>query len=113
MPIWLYDAGPYGHWIFLLVTVLLGGLAALATGRALAQTWRPLWMLPLAMLLLACSVRFIHYAIFAETLLSLRNFAVDMVVITGIAFAGYRDMRRRQMARQYGWLARSGDLSAS
>jgi hypothetical protein len=43
MPVWLYEAGPQGLWIFLLATVALGGLAALATGRALAQTWRPIW----------------------------------------------------------------------
>ena len=112
MPSWLYDAGPYGHWIFLLVTVILGGLAAFATGRALAQTWRPVWMLPLAMVLLACAVRFIHYAVFSETLLSARNFVVDFIVVTAIAFAGYRFTRARQMAQQYGWLAAGSEETA-
>jgi hypothetical protein len=107
MPAWLYQTGPGGHWVFLLVTVLLGGFAAMATGRALALTWRPIWMLPLAMLLLAAAVRFIHYAIFAETLLSAGNFLVDFVVVTMIAGAAYRIVRRRQWNRQYPWLAQT------
>lgn len=100
-----YDAGPHGHWVFLIVTVLLGGLAAFATGRALAQTWRPLWLLPLATALLTCAVRFIHYAVFEEVLLSVPNFAVDMTVVTVTALVGYTRTRRQQMARQYPWLA--------
>lgn len=107
MPVWLYDAGPQGLWIFLLATVLLGGLGALATGRALAQTWRPIWHVPLTMVLLACAVRFVHSAIFRETLLSARNFSVDFVVLTAIALFGYWHMRKGQMARQYGWIRQS------
>ncbi len=105
---WFYDAGPHGHWVFLIVTVLLGGLAAFATGRALAQTWRPLWLMPLATALLTCAVRFIHYAVFAEVLLSAQNFAVDMTVVTVAALVGYMRTRRQQMARQYPWIATIG-----
>ena len=105
---WFYDAGPHGHWVFLIVTVLLGGLAAFATGRALAQTWRPLWLLPLATALLTCAVRFIHYAVFAELLLSAQNFAVDMTVVTAAALVGYMHTRRQQLARQYPWIATMG-----
>ena len=45
MPDWLYDAGPNGDWVFLLVTVIMGGMAAYATGGAIASTWRPRWQL--------------------------------------------------------------------
>ena len=38
-----YDTGDNGLWIFLLVTVLIGGSAARATGAAIASTWRPPW----------------------------------------------------------------------
>jgi hypothetical protein len=107
MPVWLYEAGPQGLWIFLLATVALGGLAAMATGRALAQTWRPIWYVPLAMVLLACAVRFIHYAIFQGKLLSARNLVVDFLVLTTVALVGYWRMRTGQMARQYGWIGRS------
>ena len=102
---WFYDAGPHGHWVFFIVTVMLGGLAAYATGRALAQTWRRLWLLPLATALLTCAVRFIHYAVFEERLLSAQNFAVDMAVVTVAALVGYMRTRRQQMARQYPWVA--------
>ena len=104
MPAWAYHSGPNGLWVFLIVTVILGGLAAFATGRALAQTWRPLWMVPLATALLTCAVRFIHYAVFGELLLSALNFVVDMLVVTTSAFIAYRRARAVQMAEQYPWL---------
>lgn len=109
MPAWLYTAGPSGHWVFLLVTVVLGGLAAWATGRALADTWRPWWLVPLSMLLVACAVRFVHFAVFQEVLMSLRNFVVDFAVVTAFAVAAYVETRRRQMARQYGWTGGTTD----
>ena len=30
-------------WLFLLITVIMGGWAAWMTGRAIALTWRPFW----------------------------------------------------------------------
>lgn len=99
-----YEGGPNGLWVFLLVTVILGGAAAWATGRAIASTWKPLWQLAFYLLLLAAAVRFIHYALFAEPLLALANYAVDAVTLIAVGFAGHRATRLRQMARQYGWL---------
>ncbi|MDX2155873.1 MAG: hypothetical protein SFW09_05105 [Hyphomicrobiaceae bacterium] len=104
MPDWLYDAGPDGLLVFLFVTLILGGLGAFVSGRAIAQTWRPLWHVPVYMLALAAAVRFIHFAIFGEVLFSLRNYAVDLAVLTLLAVAGFRAMRSRQMLDQYGWL---------
>jgi hypothetical protein len=66
-----YDTGDNGLWIFLLVTVLMGGSAARATGSAIASTWREPWQVLLAALLLTFMVRFFHYALFYEPLLSL------------------------------------------
>ena len=103
MPEWLYEAGPNSGLVFLLVTVIMGGLAAVVTGRALAQTWRPVWQVPFYMVLLALGVRFIHFAIFDEVLLSARNYTVDLVVLTLMSFAGFRTARSRQMTEQYGW----------
>lgn len=108
MPEWLYESGPYGLLIFVLVTVALGGAAAVATGRALAQTWRPLWHVPVNMLLLAAAVRFVHFSVFEEVLLSPRSYLFDWLVLALIAWAAYAQARRGQMARQYGWLATSG-----
>ena len=104
MPDWLYDAGPNGHWYFLLVTVVMGGLAAYATGSAIAATWRPRWQLAVYAVLVAAAARFIHFALFEEPFLAPRSFVVDLIVLTAAAVAGFRITRRRQMAEQYDWL---------
>lgn len=99
-----YETGPNGLWVFILVTVILGGSAALISGRAIAQTWRPFWHVPLYMLLLAAFVRFFHYALFWEVLLSFKNYLVDFGVLLLLAIVGYSTMRSRQMKAQYGWI---------
>ena len=97
---------------FLLVTVFLGGGAAYLVGRAMAYTWAPRLLLVLYALLLTCAVRFIHYALFHGTLLSLHYFAIDVIVLGVLAALGYRITRAGQMTSQYGWLyQRVGPLS--
>lgn len=91
-------------WLFLLVTVVMGGWAAWMTGRAIALTWRPTWQIPLYVLMLGMVVRFIHFALFGGTLLSLHYYVVDTVFLMGFAFAGWRYMRTTQMTTQYRWL---------
>ena len=90
---------------FLLVTVVLGGGAAWLAGRALAQTWRPWWQGIVYMLVLGAAVRFIHFALFDGTLLSLPFYAADTAVAMVFAGLGFRITRAQQMARQYGFLA--------
>jgi hypothetical protein len=96
------NAGP-----FLLVTVVLGGGAAWQAGRAVAQTWRPWWQGMLYMFILGAAVRFIHFALFDGTLLSLPAYGLDTAVAIGCAGLGFRTTRARQMARQYGFLGRA------
>ena len=91
-------------WLFLLVTCVMGGWAAWMTGRAFALTWRAFPQAAAAFLLLAGAVRFIHYALFQGTLLSLRYYLVDAAVILAVGSAGFRFTRARQMTRQYRWL---------
>ena len=98
-----YETGANGLWIFLLVTVLMGGAAARATGAAIASTWRPPWQLFGAAFLLACTVRFFHYALFSEPLLSVRNLVIDYAMVLLAAAIGYRRTRTRQMVEQYPW----------
>ena len=92
MPDWLYDTG--NGWVFLLVTVIIGGSAAFLSGRAIAQTWRPYWHIPLYMVPIAASVRFFHYALFHEPMLSLQNYIVDFAVVLAAASLGYRHPAR-------------------
>jgi hypothetical protein len=101
-----YGGGENGLWTFLLVTVVMGGLAAYASGRAIAQTWRPFWHVPLYMLAIAAGVRFCHFALFEETLFSMRSYLTDFAIAFASASLGYRLVRARQMAVQYGWLFR-------
>jgi hypothetical protein len=91
-------------WLFLLVTIVMGGWAAWMTGRAIALTWRPTWQIPLYVLMLGMVVRFIHFALFGGTLLSVHYYVVDTVFLMAFAFAGWRYMRTTQMTTQYRWL---------
>ena len=91
---------------FLLVTVFLGGGAAYLVGRAIAYGWTPIRLLVVYAGLLTVAVRFIHYALFHGTLLSVQYFVVDLVVLGVLAALGYRITRAGQMTTQYGWLYR-------
>jgi hypothetical protein len=99
---WLYEENSIG--VFLLVTIVLGGGGAALAGRAIALTWRPWWQIVAYMLLLAWAVRFIHYALFGGTLLSLHYYVVDSVVCLGLGFIGFRTARVSQMVTQYRWI---------
>lgn len=99
-------------WIFLLVSVVMGGVAAWTSGKSLAQTWRPAWQIVPAMLVLACGIRFIHFALFEGTLLSLHYFLVDIVILIVCAALGFQYKRTLQMTTQYRWLyEKSGPFS--
>ena len=99
-------------WLFLLVTVIMGGWLAVMTGRACALTWRSLPRTAGFLLILGLGVRFIHFALFEATLLTLHFYIVDTVILMGFAFAGWRYNRARQMTRQYRWLfERTGPFS--
>ncbi|MGE0564611.1 MAG: DUF6867 family protein [Pseudolabrys sp.] len=97
-----YEEDSFG--IFLLVTLALGGGGAWLTGRAIAGTWRPWWQVAVYMFIFAGVVRFIHFALFGGTLLSLHYYLVDSAVCLAVGFAGYRVMRVNQMVEQYHWL---------
>jgi hypothetical protein len=99
-------------WIFVLVTIVLGGGAAFLTGRAIAATWRSWWQVAAYMLVLGGAVRFFHMALFGGTLLSLHYYLVDTAFCLLFGFLGYWATRAGQMAEQYGWLyRRAGPLS--
>jgi predicted permease len=90
--------------VFFLVTVFLGGGAAWLTGRAAAETWRPLWQVLAYAMILAFAVRFIHFSLFDGTLLSLHFYLVDAAVCLVIGVLGFRVARARQMISQYRWI---------
>ncbi len=89
--------------VFVILTVVLGGAASYTTGKAIAETWKPYWQLVWYMVLLAAAVRFFHYALFEETLLSLIGYLASLVVLLAAATLGHYQARRRQMRERYGW----------
>jgi hypothetical protein len=92
------DAGPF------LGMTLLFGRAALLTGRAMAETWRPPWQVVPAALALAAADRFLLFALFEAKLWSLGGFAAASVLLLAAIAASYYGARARKMVRQYPWL---------
>ena len=97
-----YEEGSFG--VFLLVTVILGGGAGWLAGRAVALTWRPWWQIVTYALILGLAVRFIHFSLFAGTLLSLHYYVVDGAFCMTFGCLGFRIARAAQMAEHYHWL---------
>ena len=95
---------------FVGMTVILFGLAAAATGRALARSWKPAWQLVPAALLLALADRFLHYALFDAPLGSPGGFLVAAAVLGVIASVSFLYARANTMVRQYPWLYQRGGL---
>lgn len=101
----LYETfGLNGFWVFVLVTLVMGGGAAIASGRAVADNWGSHHMILLYAALLALAVRFIQYALFNQPLLSLPTYLIDFFVLLLFADLGFRLRRATQMGRQYPWL---------
>ena len=99
-------------WVFMLLTIVLGGGAAFLAGRSLAKDWRPVGQLVLFMIPLGAGVRFLHFALFQQPLFSLTQFISTTLILISFAFLGYRLKRVSQMVTQYPWLyERSGALS--
>jgi hypothetical protein len=118
-------------WIvaFALLGLILGGAAAVSTGRALALGWRSFAIAPFYMVVLSAAVGFLHYALFglsaiplydigaalwsfgADPSMAIARLAADCaywaalaVLLTGFAFLGFRVTRTAQMAHRYGWI---------
>ena len=86
------------------LTLVLFGAAGLATGRALARSWRPAWQaLPYA-LLLGIGDRFLLYALFDGELLSASGYGIAAAIVLALALLSYRATQARLMVRQYPWL---------
>jgi hypothetical protein len=91
--------------VFVGVTLILGGLASFASGRAMALAWRPLWLLPLYGLPLGFAMRFLHYALFGEPLAA--PLAALAAYFWSLAVQGlaWRLIHGGLVKRQYPWLA--------
>ena len=75
----------------------------MSSGRALAKTWSPLWLILPYMAVLSAAVQFLHFGLFQEELLSIHYYLVTLVILLAVAWFGYKSMRAGQMATQYSW----------
>jgi len=91
-------------WLWIGVTLVIGGWTAWMTGRGIALAWKPARLAALAAVPLAIAVRFIHFALFEGSFLSGQYFRVDFAVILAIVLLAHRHTRAAQMARQYPWM---------
>jgi hypothetical protein len=89
--------------VFIGLTVIIIGGAAIMTGRALADGWKPPWQVVAACSGLALADRFLVYALFGGELLSLSGFIIDFVVITALALIAHRLTLVHKMVAQYPW----------
>jgi hypothetical protein len=106
----LYETETFLQVLF--VTGILGGAAAWATGRALAETWRSFWQLAAYVLLLGGAVRFVHFALFDGDLLSVPSYLADMLYLMLVGGLSWRMTYARRMVTQYRWLyERTGPLT--
>lgn len=88
----------------LFVTLILGGGCAIMTGRGIALTWRSMTMAVIAMIPLGLAVRFIHFALFNETLLQPLTYIIETTLLIAAACLSFQRTRAQQMVRQYYWL---------
>jgi hypothetical protein len=89
--------------VFIGLTVVIIGGAAIMTGRALADGWKPAWQVVAACFGLALADRFLVYALFEGELLSLSGFIIDFLVITALALIAHRLTLVHKMVAQYPW----------
>ena len=88
----------------LFVTLVLGAGCALLAGRAIALTWRSIWIAVIAMVPMGMAVRFVHFALFNETLLQPKTYIVETAILIVVACLSFQRTRASQMVKQYYWL---------
>ncbi len=90
--------------VFLIITVIGGGGAAYMAGRSAAKGWQPVWLLVVYMMILGAGLRFLHFALYQETLTSGLYYITQTTVVVCFALLGYRMTRVNQMTEKYPWL---------
>jgi branched-chain amino acid transport system ATP-binding protein len=93
--------------VFIGVTLVLGGLASVASGRAVALTWRPLWLLALYALPLAFAMRFLQWSLFGEPLTAPGAALLAYGWSLAVQGLAWRLVHGALVRRQYPWLKRT------
>lgn len=90
--------------VFIGLTLVLAGGAAILTGQAIAGTWRPAWQVMFASIGLGFADRFLVFGLFDGELLSVAGYLFDTAVIMAFGLVAYRLAWVRNMVAQYPWL---------
>ena len=98
------QAVEHSIWVYLGLTLILGGAAGFVMGQSFAREWRPIWHVFIAAPGLALGVRFLHYALFEEPLLTIYGYLGDAATILALALLGFRMARTHGMVTRYYWL---------
>jgi hypothetical protein len=89
--------------VFIGLTVILVGGAAILTGRAVAGNWKPAWQVIAACFGLALVDRFLIYALFEGTLLSFWGTLIHFVLLSAMGLAAWRMAKVAKLVNQYPW----------
>ncbi len=108
---WIWPATPHGLYVFLGLTLVLGGLGAVSIGRAMAATWNPVTKVVFYCALLAAGVQFLHYALYQERLLTVHYYLVNFAALAVIGVVAWRLQRVRQMTERYFWAFEKAGLA--
>ncbi|MBX9942515.1 MAG: hypothetical protein K2Y40_00405 [Reyranella sp.] len=102
----------FGDTLFnvVVLNLVLVGPASLATGHAVALTWRHWGQVVFYTGLLSATLRFLDYALAGGELGSVAGFLLGWAVQLALGSFAYRLTRARQMVRQYPWLYRRKGL---
>ena len=73
---------------FVALTLVIGGGMAWAAGGAVADGWKSMAHLVFYVFLLTLADRFLHFALFEGTLLSVRQFLIDFLILLAFGYVG-------------------------
>ena len=89
--------------VFIGLTLILVGGAALLAGRAIGDNWKPARQVVAAALGLALVDRFLIFALFEGELLSLWGFIFHFLVLAALGLVAWRITQVSRFVNQYPW----------
>ena len=90
--------------VFIGILKLLWCGAAIMTGHAIANTWRPVLHCIMYGVILGVADRLLGFLLAGSELLSVTGYLVETAILILVALFAYRITRARKMTSQYPWL---------
>lgn len=90
--------------VFIVMTLIMFGGAAVLTGQAMGNGWQPAWKAGAYAVLLGVADRFMIAWLFQGDLLSIWGFVFHSAILVAIALVAHRYTVARKMCAQYPWL---------